>query len=87
MDDQGRGRSHPATRLPGAGESARGSPGAPVPDHGGEPLLDQPRIGQKLGQFEAREVRRILLGKYAMRYEVRASSTFILRVWHTREDR
>ncbi len=50
-------------------------------------LLDQPRIGEKLEQFEPREVRRVLVGKYEMRYEVRASSIFILRVWHTQEER
>ena len=50
-------------------------------------LLDQPRIGEKLEQYEPREVRRALVGKYEMRYEVRASSIFILRVWHTREER
>jgi plasmid stabilization system protein ParE len=50
-------------------------------------LLDQPRIGEKLEQFEPREVRRVLVGKYEMRYEIRQSSIFILRVWHTREKR
>ncbi len=50
-------------------------------------LADQPRIGEKLEQYEPREVRRVLVGKYEMRYEARASSIFILRVWHTREER
>jgi len=50
-------------------------------------LLDQPRIGEKLEQYEPREVRRVLVGRYEMRYEVQASSIFTLRVWHTREDR
>ena len=50
-------------------------------------LLDQPRIGEKLDQYEPREVRRILVGRYEMRYEVQASTIFILRVWHTREGR
>lgn len=50
-------------------------------------LLDQPRLGEKLEQYEPREVRRVLVGRYEMRYEVQASSIFILRVWHTREDR
>jgi plasmid stabilization system protein ParE len=50
-------------------------------------LPGQPRIGEKLDQYEPREVRRILVGKYEMRYEVRPSSVFILRVWHTREER
>jgi plasmid stabilization system protein ParE len=50
-------------------------------------LLDQPRIGEKLGQYKPREVRRVLAGKYEVRYEVRASAIFVLRVWHTREER
>jgi plasmid stabilization system protein ParE len=50
-------------------------------------LLDQPRIGEKLDQYEPREVRRILVGRYEMRYEVQAPTIFILRVWHTREHR
>ena len=50
-------------------------------------LLDKPRIGEQLEQYQPREVRRVLVGSYEMRYEVQASSIFILRVWHTREDR
>ncbi len=50
-------------------------------------LLMQPRIGESLDEFAPREVRRILIGKYEMRYEIRSSAIFILRIWHTREDR
>jgi plasmid stabilization system protein ParE len=50
-------------------------------------LLDLPRIGEKLEPYEPREVRRLLVGKYEMRYEVRDKNIFILRVWHTRADR
>jgi len=50
-------------------------------------LLDQPRLGEKLEQYEPREVRRVLVGKYEMRYELHGSEIFILRVWHTREGR
>jgi len=50
-------------------------------------LLDLPRIGEKLERYEPREVRRLLVGKYEIRYEVRDENIFILRVWHTREDR
>ncbi len=49
-------------------------------------LLDQPRIGEKLVQYEPREVRRVLVGKYEIRYEARGSRIFVLRVWHTREE-
>jgi plasmid stabilization system protein ParE len=50
-------------------------------------LQDQPRIGEKLEQYEPREVRRILVGSYEVRYEVQSPIVFILRIWHTREDR
>jgi plasmid stabilization system protein ParE len=50
-------------------------------------LLANPRIGEKLEEFEPREVRRILVGKYEIRYEVQDSTIFVLRIWHTREDR
>jgi plasmid stabilization system protein ParE len=50
-------------------------------------LLEHPRIGEKLEEFEPREVRRILVGHYEMRYEIRESTIYVLRLWHTREDR
>jgi plasmid stabilization system protein ParE len=50
-------------------------------------LLANPRIGEKLEEFEPREVRRILVGKYEMRYEIQDSTIYVLRLWHTREDR
>ena len=50
-------------------------------------LLVNPRIGEKLEEFEPREVRRILVGHYEMRYEVQGSTIYMLRLWHTREDR
>ena len=50
-------------------------------------LLVHPRLGEKLEEFEPREVRRILVGIYEMRYEIRGSTVYVLRLWHTREDR
>lgn len=50
-------------------------------------LLTNPRIGEKLDEFEPREVRRILVGHYEMRYEIQASTLYLLRIWHTREER
>ena len=50
-------------------------------------LLVNPRIGEKLEEFEPREVRRILVGHYALRYEIQESTVYVLRLWHTREDR
>jgi hypothetical protein len=37
-------------------------------------------VGEKLEQYEPREVRGIVVGRYEMRYEVQGSSIFILRV-------
>ncbi|MBI5436096.1 MAG: type II toxin-antitoxin system RelE/ParE family toxin [Nitrosomonadales bacterium] len=50
-------------------------------------LLAQPRIGEKLEEFEPREIRRILVGNCEMRYEIQQSTIYVLRLWHTREDR
>ena len=50
-------------------------------------LLVNPRIGERLEEFEPREVRRILVGRYEMRYEIRESNVYMLRLWHTREGR
>lgn len=50
-------------------------------------LIANPRIGEKLEEFEPREVRRILVGHYEIRYEIQDSTLYVLRLWHTREDR
>jgi plasmid stabilization system protein ParE len=50
-------------------------------------LLANPRIGERLFEFEPREVRRLLVGHYEIRYEIQQSTIYILRLWHTREDR
>lgn len=50
-------------------------------------LQEFPRIGEGLEGFEGREVRRLLIGKYEIRYEVSRDVVVILRLWHTRESR
>jgi plasmid stabilization system protein ParE len=50
-------------------------------------LLEHPRLGDKLDEFAPREVRRILVGRYEIRYEIQESTLYVLRLWHTREDR
>ncbi len=55
--------------------------------HGVTRLIDNPRLGESLHQFEPRDVRRPQLGHYEVRYEIQESTVFILRLWHTREDR
>lgn len=70
----------PANRI-AAARTVQSLAGAPVK------LLANPRIGKRLEEFEPREVRRILVGHYEMRYEIQASTIYVLRLWHTREDR
>lgn len=50
-------------------------------------LLEQPRLGERLDEFDPREVRRIFVGHYEMRYEIQPDTLYILRIWHTRENR
>jgi len=50
-------------------------------------LLTNPRIGEQLFEFEQREIRRIFVGTYEVRYEIQKATIYILRLWHTREHR
>ncbi|MGH8192335.1 MAG: type II toxin-antitoxin system RelE/ParE family toxin, partial [Rhodanobacteraceae bacterium] len=50
-------------------------------------LLDQPRLGAQLFEFAPREVRRFMVGQYEVRYEIQVVTIYVLRLWHTREDR
>lgn len=50
-------------------------------------LQANPRIGEPLAEFSPREVRRILVRQYELRYEIKNTAIYILRVWHTREQR
>lgn len=50
-------------------------------------LLDYPRIGEKLEVYAPREIRRIIVGNYELRYEIADAAIFILRLWHCRENR
>jgi plasmid stabilization system protein ParE len=50
-------------------------------------ILEHPRLGIKLEEFEKREVRQLFIGDYEMRYEILTGDIFILRIWHVREDR
>jgi plasmid stabilization system protein ParE len=50
-------------------------------------LLDQARIGEQLEEFNPREVRRLVVGTYEMRYEIQEAIIYVLRIWHTKEDR
>lgn len=50
-------------------------------------LPANPRIGELLDEFSPREVRRMLVGHYELRYEIVKSTIYVLRLWHTREHR
>ena len=50
-------------------------------------LLEHPRLGERLDEFAPREVRRLRVGRYEMRYEIHADVITVLRLWHAREDR
>jgi plasmid stabilization system protein ParE len=50
-------------------------------------LLDFPRRGPRLSEFDLREVREFRIGNYLLRYELAGSNIFVLRFFHAREDR
>ena len=50
-------------------------------------LLVNPRRGEQLFEFSPREVRRLIVGQYEMRYEIQGQHIVILPLWHTREKR
>ncbi len=54
---------------------------------GPDVLMKQPKIGTPLPDFLPRDVRFILVGDYEIRYELTENTIWILRLWHTREDR
>jgi toxin ParE1/3/4 len=49
-------------------------------------LVNNPQIGRPVPDLPG-EVRELIFGKYIARYEVRAHSLYILRIWHGKEDR
>ena len=50
-------------------------------------LLSSPFMGKPLAEFAHRQVRRLIVGQYELRYEIVEDAIFILRLWHTRKDR
>lgn len=50
-------------------------------------LLDFPRLGSRLAQFEPREIREFRVGNYLLRYELTGPDIVVLRFFHPREDR
>jgi plasmid stabilization system protein ParE len=47
----------------------------------------QPRLGERLAGFADREVRRVIVQRYELRYSIENTHIYSLRVFHTREDR
>ena len=52
-----------------------------------ERLLDFPRRGSRLSEFESREVREFRVANYLLRYELAGVDIIVLRFFHAREDR
>ena len=46
-----------------------------------------PRAGLRLPRYAPREVRRLIIEQYELRYELRDLDVYVLRIWHLREDR
>lgn len=55
--------------------------------HAVRELPAHPRLGAALAGFEPREVRRLVVGDYELRYEIAGDAIHILRFFHGREDR
>ncbi|WP_225772929.1 type II toxin-antitoxin system RelE/ParE family toxin [Pseudomonas sp. Marseille-Q5115] len=66
---------------PAAGRTVQQLTAAPLT------LLTNPRIGERLDEFEPRDVRRLLVGSYEIRYEIAGATIYLLRLWHSREHR
>ena len=47
----------------------------------------QPRLGERLPGFADREVRRVLVQRFEIRYEIAGSELTVLRIFHVREER
>ena len=50
-------------------------------------IPQQPRLGERVPGFGDREVRRVLVQNYEVRYELAGPDLYVLRVFHTREVR
>jgi plasmid stabilization system protein ParE len=50
-------------------------------------LLDFPRRGAPVSEFESRHVREFRVGAYLLRYELSGDAIYVLRFFHGREDR
>ncbi len=49
--------------------------------------LEHPQAGERVEAVTSREVRKLFVDNYELRYEVLPDVVRVLRVWHMREDR
>lgn len=54
---------------------------------GVEKIQGFPELGMKLTGFQDRDVRRLIIRNYEIRYELTNKTIYILRLWHFRENR
>lgn len=54
---------------------------------GAKRIPAHPRLGVRMLEFDPRDVRKVLVGDYEIRYGVTDIDVFVLRIFHTREDR
>lgn len=52
-----------------------------------ERLLGYPRLGSPLDDYAPREVRKLTVGRYELRYEIAGDDIIVLRIWQGREAR
>ena len=52
-----------------------------------EKLLLHARLGERIDEHAGKEVRRIFVNSYEIRYEIHGDEITVLRLWHTRENR
>jgi plasmid stabilization system protein ParE len=50
-------------------------------------IASHPRLGAVLPRYQPREVRHVFVERYEIRYELAGNDVYVLRVFHTREDR
>lgn len=50
-------------------------------------LRSHPLLGVELEAYAPRNVRRLVIGDYEVRYEATETVLYVLRLWHTKEDR
>ncbi len=50
-------------------------------------LQSHPLLGVELDAYAPRNVQRLVIGDYEVRYEVTEAVLYVLRLWHTKEDR